>query len=360
MEQDERDVLSIAQLPHSELSSRTLADQLAAYGESHALAEEFARVEGLSSVSSGSDHRSSQRYSTMSSGSTTSRNGAEVMQRTPSGFVPRAPPPVDPSINRIYDRREAAYRDRMATLTTTTTMKGFHQRSMSGTPRSRATSGSDMWLTAGPSAAAAHPRRLTDPTGSSPKEVDSNPHISGPLPMVSDLKPRSRKNSLSNSIARASPMSVIKAGVPSSASPRNSPHSSILSSVPRRNGHLARASSLSMADGTPRYAGLAQARAFAAQSSSVKGSSIMASRQPHLPSDSGEDEDEDELEPEPTFGLGDVSQWQHGLHKPNKWGQFKGHIRASSVGAVHLKGAVGNAVGAVGGQIRGAAGHLRR
>ncbi|KLT42742.1 hypothetical protein CC85DRAFT_78356 [Cutaneotrichosporon oleaginosum] len=356
-EQDERDVLSIAQLPNSELSSRTLADQLAAYGESYALAEEFARVEGMSSVSSGSDRRSSQRHSAMSSGSTTSRSGTEVTHRGSSGFIPRAPPTVDSSVSRIYERRESAYRDRMSTLTTSSTMHGFHQRSMSATSRSRATSASDMWLTAGPSAAAAHPRRLTDPIGSSPKDLDSNPHISGPLPMVSDMT-RSRKNSLSS---RTSPMAVIKAGVPSSVSPRNSQHGTMLSSMPRRNGHLSRATSLSLSEGTPRYVGLAQARAFAAQSSSHKGtSSIMASRQPHIPSDSGEDEDEDELEPEPPFGLGDVSQWQHGLHKPGKWGQFKGHIKAGSVGAGQFKGVVGNAVGAVGGQIRGAAGHLRR
>ncbi|BEJ17627.1 hypothetical protein CspHIS471_0610280 [Cutaneotrichosporon sp. HIS471] len=360
MEQDERDVLSIAQLPHSELSSRTLADQLAAYGESHALAEEFARVERLSTVSSGSDRRSSLRHSTMSSGSTASRSGTEVSQWSSASFTPRAAPLVDPSVSRIYDRREAAYRDRMATLTNTTAMHGFHQRTMSGTSRSRATSGSDTWLAAGPSSAGAHTRCLTDPTGSSPKELDSNPHISGPLPMVSDFQ-RSRKNSLSS---RTSPMAVIKAGVPS-VSPRNSPnnsfHNSFLPSVPRRNGHLSRAASLSM-DGMPRYPGLAQARAYAtqsSQSSSQKSSSIMRSRaQP--PSDTGEDEDEDELEPEPTFGLGDVSQWRHGLHKPGKWGQFKGHIRASSVGSGQFKGAVGNAVGAVSGQIRGATEHLRR
>lgn len=352
MEQDERDVLSLAQMPHSELSSRTLADQLAAYGESHALAQEFARVERLSSVSSGSGHRSSQRHSTLSSGSTASRSGTEVTQRNSTSFIPRAPPPVDPSVSRIYDRREAAYRDRMATLTTTTGMYGFHQRSMSGTSRSRATSASDKWLAAGPSAVEAHPRRLTDPTGSNPKDVDSNPHISGPLPMVSDMT-RSRKNSLS----RAPSMAAIKAGVPSSGSPRNTPHNGILSSVPRRNVK-SRGTSLSMSDSSPRYAGLAQARAFAAQSSSLKGtSSIMASRQPHVPSDSGEDEDEDELEPEPAFSFGEVTEWQSGLNKSGKWGQLKGQIRgAGSVRAGQLKGAVG----AVGGQIRGAAGHLRR
>ncbi|BEI96303.1 hypothetical protein CcaverHIS631_0112520 [Cutaneotrichosporon cavernicola] len=356
MEQDERDVLSIAQLPHSELSSRTLADQLAAYGESHALAEEFARVDRLSTVSSGSDRRSSLRHSTMSSGSTASRSGTEVSQWSSASFNSRAAPLVDPSVSRIYDRREAAYRDRMATLTNTTAMHGFHQRTMSGTPRSRATSGSDTWLAAGQSSTGAHTRRLTDPTGSSPKELDSNPHISGPLPMVSDFS-RSRKNSLSS---RTSTMGIIKAGVPI-VSPRNSPNNSFLPSVPRRNGHLSRAASLSM-DGTPRYPGLAQARAYAtqsSQSSSQKSSSVIGSRaQP--PSDTGEDEDEDELEPEPTFGLGDVSQWQHGLHKPGKWGQFKGHIRASSVGTRQFKGGVGNAVGAVSEQIRGATGHLRR
>ncbi|GMK57751.1 hypothetical protein CspeluHIS016_0405850 [Cutaneotrichosporon spelunceum] len=356
MEQDERDVLSIAQLPHSEMSSRTLADQLAAYGDSHALAEEFARVERLSTVSSASERRSSQRYSTLSSGSTASRNGTEVTRRSSASFIPRVPPHIDSSVSHIYDRRETAYRDRMAVLTATTAMRGFHQRTMSGTPRSRATSTSDMWLTAGPSNTALHTRRLTDPTGSSPKELDSNPHISGPLPMVSDFS-RSGQNSLS---PRTSPLTMIKAGVSSSTLPRNSPNSSSLPAVPRRNGHPSRMTSHSV-DSTPRYPGLAQARAYAAQSSqssSVKSLSITEPRKPRPPSDTGEDEDEDELEPEPSFGLGDVSQWQHGLPKPgSRWDQLKGHMRPSKVGSGHFNGAVGNAVGAVGGRIRGAAGH---
>lgn len=337
MKQDERDVLSIAQMPHSELSSRSLADQLAAYGESHALAQEFARVERLSSVSSGSDRRF-QRHSAMSTDSTaTSVSGADMVNKRSSvnsfSSSKTGLTPIDPSISRIYDRRADAYRERMHSLASAPSMYGFQKRSMttSGTSRSRATSASDMWPTAGPTASAAYPRRLTDPMGSAPQDIDTHPHISGPLPMVSDLSGnRSRKNS--GNLSRKPTMSSIKAGVPSGPSPRASPHSSILSSVPRRNGHPTRATSLSMSNvDSTRYQGLSQARAFAAQSSSYVGtSSIMASRQPQTKSDT--DEDEDDLEPlEPPFNIVDVSQWQHGLATSggkahNKWGQFKGAI----------------------------------
>lgn len=331
MEQDERDILSIAQMPHSELSSRSLADQLAAYGESHALAQEFARVERLSSVSSGSDRRF-QRHSTMSTGSTTtSQSGVDNINHrsSVSSFASSKAglTPIDPSITRIYDRRADAYRERMQALASVPSMNGIQKRSMTNGSRSRATSASDMWLTAGPhaTASAAHPRRLTDPTGTTPEDIDQHPNISGPLPMVSDLQ-RVRKNSANGS--RKPTMSSIKAGVSSGPSPRGSLQTSVLGSTPRRTGHLSRASSLSMSDNT-RYQGLAQARAYAAHSSSVVGtSSIMASRQPHPRSDT--EEDEDELEPpEPAFNVVEVSQWQNGLEGSkahNKWGQFKGAI----------------------------------
>lgn len=350
MEQDERDVLSIAQMPHSELSNRSLADQLAAYGASHALAQEYARVERMSSASSGSDRRF-QRHSTMSTVSTnTSLSGADARRRSSiSSFASsKAGMPMDPSISRIYDRRADGYRERMQSLVSAQTMNGLHKRSLTSASvsRSRATSASDMWLTAGPKASAAHqPRRLTDPTGSQPEEIDQHPHISGPLPMVSDLgNGRPRKNS-ANGSTRLSPISSIKTnGLPPTSAPRASPHGSVLSTASRRNGgaNLSRASSLSTnAEGHPvRYQGLAQARAFAAQSSSYAAhssslmatSSIMASRQPHPRSDSEQDDSED-ADHEPPFNVVQVGEWQNGLahgkgHK--KWGQFKdaiGHLR---------------------------------
>lgn len=73
LEQTERDILEIAQMPLTQDSSRSLADQLAAYGESHAIAQEFARAERRSTVSSGSERRS---YASSTSNQRRSVNGS--------------------------------------------------------------------------------------------------------------------------------------------------------------------------------------------------------------------------------------------------------------------------------------------
>lgn len=147
VKQNEQDIIQLASLPPSVDSSRSLAAQLAAYGESHALEQEFAaqerRERKQSSVVSdgetfhtaaaeGSDSGSARTKS--SSGRTT---GSSALQMTVSrqrceylnpaslteARTPAPPLAVDapkssvPSINSIYDKRANAYRERMMALT---------------------------------------------------------------------------------------------------------------------------------------------------------------------------------------------------------------------------------------------------
>jgi hypothetical protein len=215
--QAEEDVLQLAQLPPSLDSSRSLAAQLAAYGESVEVEEKFAarekRAKGSTSGVSGEDEtegsesesyfsaRSDAEDSRGSSGhhSTVSRNKqgragsynplAKPFQRS-SPAVPslsgvtadllpvNAPKDSLTSINSIYDKRAAAYRDRMAALTALPPT--FSPALSSPAPRgARPRAGSnDSWLTAGPSQR--RPSTLLEP------EMDRYPNTSTPQPVKSN------------------------------------------------------------------------------------------------------------------------------------------------------------------------------
>ncbi|KAL1412903.1 hypothetical protein Q8F55_000652 [Vanrija albida] len=120
LEQTERDILEIAQMPLTQDNSRSLADQLAAYGESHAIAQELARAERRSTVSSGSERRS---YG--SSTSNPRRSLTVSSSRVSSTILVDAPLPMA-AVNNIYDRRNAAYRERLNALAAVPPIYGHH------------------------------------------------------------------------------------------------------------------------------------------------------------------------------------------------------------------------------------------
>jgi hypothetical protein len=178
-----------------------------------------------------------------------------------------------PAIGKIYDLRDQAYRDRLQALTSSTPIYGMRStvqrsRTVSGEHpsghRSRAST-SDTWLTAGPSHALSQ-RRLTEPSAPAGDRLGrlegagANPHISGPLPMVSDplgIRPSNKNRPRSTVSARpyASHPSSLKGLAPLGARP-NANTSGLGRSVSlhRPNDKV----------NSVRYQGLAQARNFAA------------------------------------------------------------------------------------------------
>lgn len=311
LKQDEADVLELAQMPASEDSSRSLADQLAAYGESHALAAEFARHERLSV--SGSSQRTSTGSDLSAPSKRSSRSGhldtsckcicVTLLMSAPKLHLTS----MDPSINKIYDRRAAAYRNQLQALTSAPTINGLkHPRdratSMSSiSSRHRATSGSDMWMNTRPSAQPT-PRRLTDPSTSLPPMtplVDNHPHISNPMPVVSDMgthKPKSRVTVPSRALA-----SSLKTASSFAPVPRSSVGSS----------HTSTPNTFS-APATPRYQGLAQARSYAAHQG------ILSDRYASRPGDGEESDDEDNR----NYTMVENLQ----VPERRKWGGIKGAI----------------------------------
>lgn len=280
LKQDEADVLELAQMPASEDSSRSLADQLAAYGESHALAAEFARHEQIGSISSSSGYRTSTSGSELSAPSKRSST-------TSSRPDPTSPKlhlsSMDPSINKIYDRRAAAYRSQMQTLTPS--IHGLQQQastrmrasSFGTSGRHRATSASDNWLNPRPIGTPSA-RRLTDPSSSLPQMtpldvgVDHHPHISNPMPVVSDLsKPAKR-----STVARLQP----------STGPKLQPVATSL--LPARTASMNRGTADRPTGSavSDRYRGLAQARSYAAHHG------ILSDRYGSRPGDGEESDDE--------------------------------------------------------------------
>ena len=173
VKQNERDILQLAQLPQSLDSSRSLAAQLAAYGENHQLEQQIASEErrarrraakaaaasggaavrteatvvgGSGSGSGARESEESESYMTATSGdetgsssgrttgssalrmttlkhdkgeSTRSQNMAQGLKLTMKGgmYKVEAPKSTVPSINNIYDRRAAAYREKLSALT---------------------------------------------------------------------------------------------------------------------------------------------------------------------------------------------------------------------------------------------------
>jgi len=288
MEQTERDVLELAQMPVTEDSCRSLADQLAAYGETHAIAEEFARAERLSSLSSGSE-----RNSVASSDSARKRPSSYNTNRhSRLGMSPPLYGGSVPGIDQIYERRDQAYRDRMAALTSSTPIYGMRStvarsRSISGdaNARTRASTTSDNWLNAGPNPAFSQ-RRLTEPA-STIEKPESNPHISGPIPMVSDplgIRPsqKGRPRSLANRPQLPSSLKGLTPAAP--LRPAALSINGVVSGNPRSTpvGGLGRSVSLHRPNdkvNSVRYQGLAHARNFSASASvsaSGTGSSLLA------------------------------------------------------------------------------------
>lgn len=163
VKQNELDILQLAQLPQSLDSSRSLAAQLAAYGENHQLEQQIASDErrakrraaagkakagGVGGVGGVNHSDGSESYMTATSGDETpSQSGGSSSGRTTGSSALRmttlkhdkgrynphefesgansvggmykaeAPKSTVPSINNIYDRRAAAYREKLQALT---------------------------------------------------------------------------------------------------------------------------------------------------------------------------------------------------------------------------------------------------
>ncbi|KAK8858552.1 hypothetical protein IAR55_002781 [Kwoniella newhampshirensis] len=205
LEENESNILQLAQMPQSLDSSRSLAAQLAAYGESHAIEQEFAELErrGVKAGSSEDGESYFSADSIWSGGSSRSserpRDGSLRMTRAVSSpLVPNAPRSSVPSINTIYDKRAAAYRDRLAALTSVPPLPPS-ATSSARRNRQRAVSSHEMWLDAGPTNSRHHPHssQLGSELGEEMEDVDRHPFISNPMPVVSNpvTGQRSRKSS---------------------------------------------------------------------------------------------------------------------------------------------------------------------
>nr|XP_019012777.1 uncharacterized protein I206_02273 [Kwoniella pini CBS 10737]OCF51558.1 hypothetical protein I206_02273 [Kwoniella pini CBS 10737] len=215
VKRNENDILQLAQLPASLDSSRSLAEQLAAYGQNYAIERQFAEIErrssGLTPRSEDGESFFSAQSSNRSGGSSKSSDrgarqlgtaGAMQSRALSNHLVPAssvdAPRSSLPSINNIYDKRADAYRKHMAALSAAqqpllppSSTRHAHKRA-----RQRAVSAQEMWLTAGPSNQQSQDNsRPTSFTANSimsyktardDEEGDLHPHISGPLPIISN------------------------------------------------------------------------------------------------------------------------------------------------------------------------------
>lgn len=234
------------------------------------------------------------------------------------------------AVNNIYDRRNAAYRERLNALAAVPPIYHHHTR---GHPtagaRSRSYSSSDNWVTAGPGATTArslgHPRRLTDPlktpdSNLSPpptadsSDVDNHPHISGPMPMpAANQAPPGKKTGRSPATSRA-PLPLHKS--PSLSGPH----------APAPETGLARGGSIN------RYKGLAQARAFANASSAPRSAAFSSAFA------DAQDSDESDAQRQAPYAVAPAS-WSgmdpYPDKKSGKWGQLRG-------AKDHIKGAFGS------------------
>lgn len=261
--QSEREVMQAALLPPSLDSSLSLSQQLAAYGDSYILERELAEVErrkdrSRSNVNTPTSASSTGRSLSASSASrqqrpkaptigfqehrTQSQRRELVLSRpqsadlvataVPEPLVTQTAPDITQlSINRIYDARAAAYRDRAKALTTAPPALQEYAR------RQRAHRGSlpsEMWLTAGPARSVSAGESTSD-------ELDKHPTISSPMPValsaVSHKVPRkssgsktvSKKTSLTKLATKGSP--AIPSFPPSSRSLARQVRSSSASSA---------------------------------------------------------------------------------------------------------------------------------
>jgi hypothetical protein len=148
VKQNEQDILQLAKLPSSVDSSRSLAEQLAAYGENHQLEQQIAAEERRSkrrAARASRSMRGSDGESFVSATDGESISGESSSGRTTGSSALRmttikhdkgesclhwddanvldgmyrvaAPKNQIPSINTIYDKRAAAYREKLQALT---------------------------------------------------------------------------------------------------------------------------------------------------------------------------------------------------------------------------------------------------
>jgi len=230
-----------------------------------------------------------------------------------------APRSSVPSINSIYDKRAAAYRQRMMTLTAIPPVAPSSSSARSRT-RPRAATSNDSWLNAGPSQ-----RRSGE--SSTEVDIDRHPNISGPMPVVSSLipdhprKPTSIRSSTTHTTRTQA--SFNQFGV-QSKSRSISPIPSRLTS--RSQPHSPRTAPAPIADViTTRFQGI--------PSSAVSPHiSIFSSHYSGHPRDGGDSDDEEQ---EQRNYMLIENDWRGGhivgpdlelAKKSGKWGHFKGAI----------------------------------
>ncbi|CAD6570910.1 MAG: hypothetical protein TREMPRED_000061 [Tremellales sp. Tagirdzhanova-0007] len=339
VKQYEDDILQLAQMPLSQDSSRSLAAQLAAYGDNHAIEQEFAEREARATQSSDMD--SSDNASFFSAGESaqsgiSSPRSSERASQPSIGRKSRAPPSllsIDapprssvPSINSIYDKRAAAYRDRMVALTAKPPLPP--PSTSSSRVRSRAARPghvSETWLNAGPS------QRRSSENNIEP-EQESHPDISGPMPMVSPALFPSRVKQLSSIRTTTSRMQASHSQYASpssySVARSNSPN------VPSRLGNQPQPHSPSTAPAPIADVVSARFQGFpppiSSQSITSPHISIFSSRYSGHPRDGGESDDDEQGSSQYTLIEND---WRgghivrpDGVKKEGKWGQIKGAI----------------------------------
>ncbi|WWD04900.1 hypothetical protein V865_002971 [Kwoniella europaea PYCC6329] len=241
VKQNENDILQLAQLPPSLDSSRSLAEQLAAYGENYAIERQFAEIERRSNTGLTPTGRSEDGESFFSAESSnrswgSSKSSERERRRGPSGSVtglqPRAisnPNPlvplvnVDaprsslPSINSIYDKRADAYRKHMATLTSVQPLlsSSSSTRHAQTRARQRAVSAQESWLNASrpsrPGSIMSYTTANEIPTQEEGEERIKYPHISNPLSVVTNpvtgQRPRKSSGGGARSMGHISPSS---------------------------------------------------------------------------------------------------------------------------------------------------------
>ncbi|KAI9631927.1 uncharacterized protein MKK02DRAFT_21286 [Dioszegia hungarica] len=244
IKQQEDDVLQLAQLPLNADSSRDLAAQLAAYGESHAMEQELAQMErrekklsrrgtteaggkskfeilsdtssdkesGASGVSGSFVSAQSAPSSGMSSEARSSSVASSRCNAPPSMISVEAPKTSVPNISSIYDRRATLYREKMQALTAAPSLHAPSSRGSERRPRPRAAtdnhsrSGPPAWLTGvQPSGSSIQSRAVSGPARS---EISSS-IPAGSLPVQppghglmagasAPKAPRSRKESFNS------------------------------------------------------------------------------------------------------------------------------------------------------------------
>ncbi|WVQ96703.1 hypothetical protein IAU59_003810 [Kwoniella sp. CBS 9459] len=217
VKQNESDILQLAQLPPSLDSSRSLAEQLAAYGENVAIQQQFAAMERRASqglTPRGGESEDGESYFSAESGRSRGSSRSSEKERrvrrpgSAQGNKPRAlsnpltpltsidaPRTSMPAINSIYDKRADAYRKHMATLSAAQpVLPSSTRHAQSRARRQRAASSHEMWLDAGPMnrrPTSSHSHTSTafsaiDAEADTDDDSTRYPHISGPMPVASN------------------------------------------------------------------------------------------------------------------------------------------------------------------------------